>query len=1140
MFSCNLPTDFSLDKQFLLDKVNESTNEELAVYKFLLNNLKDWEEFALEDLPCIVPLESTKDSKSKTTDGGNGATVDSATIDSVDIVNRGYIADSGSIDPVILNITSSRLVKSQNDNEFLKTEEFDSKNVKFISYANYLITATSNKVMIHKNEIIEINSEYGEITSIDALNTQVVVGYSSGYVSLYDINTMKQRIISNQTRISHVQIPKKNIFFSADDKGFCYYYEYDVKLLQSTLHSTRIHGSINSFVKILDFKACRLNQNILLAITTPYKISVISINPKPHIVFRILWQDLMEIPIQAKYSSLAWYGNTLAYTINSTIGIFQLFQNRFHCTKIKKYDHNVLFIGWINQKFLFCQFPNYFMILNDLERIEYSDWDKISSVFIHNEIIWIKSNDILYKKSLFSLDERIQKYNQMGEYEKAIDYCVSLYWNKVPFAFTYKSQDISILDFILLQISILLKKDKVDLIFDTLVKIKADSGTLKAVYMEFCNCDLQTLFLKKMAIKLINHEFPDFNEIEIARDLINHPFENSQDLILAIDLKNSVDLDYVLIKCREKGYLSALIHIYNFYLDEYLLPLQELIYYLMNCTDPKSEKSVLFNYLNDINIEKLPSILSFVFSKEIVEWKVVGKSLMFQERPWPCIKYFYSIDPLQMNTFIYNLSQVMKNKWDHIQNTITQQSLLDMLFELIQETSHLSEDLIYALIARLIGEFTDDLLVSDTHLNQVSQYLIDSTNMETVNERQQGILALYQSKKFVEPNDTEFFLEKLKSNGLFKVYEYKLISKSDFKNAINIYINRRADPTIFESIQNWISSNKDSSEIILNLLKENAQKLIYKGSLLSTLVDKNWPLEHSNFLALFGNDELEYFYLDTLLRDNQVQDLELIHQYLKLVKGHGSELLLEKLQKYNIVDDFVYDLLKDLKQPKVWVLVKLGQYREAIDLNIELLTTSDKEVELETILDQCMELTTYTQDYLHLYFTVIDKISKDMRSKLIDFLFNHLPADSICNSILHKGGQDLLSKHKTAILALIQNYQKQINSLNLTLKISNEYDFTLMKEYVTKSKKSFVPFKRCMICNEYFHLKALTLEQQKGELIVFGCNHGYHLDCIQQQISAKSLGIATSSDLWCIMCSDPIGTKGKQKVVTQTTVVIPY
>ena len=111
-------------------------------------------------------------------------------------------------------------------------------------------------------------------------------------------------------------------FYSADEKGAAFFHSIMSRILYTTVKSIRIHGRhttpkriVSAILSIkplersltIPLKVDKLN---LVAIASPFKISIFSMKPMPHIVFRATWDELghaEKVDAKVRSAALSWW-----------------------------------------------------------------------------------------------------------------------------------------------------------------------------------------------------------------------------------------------------------------------------------------------------------------------------------------------------------------------------------------------------------------------------------------------------------------------------------------------------------------------------------------------------------------------------------------------------------------------------------------------------------------------------------------------------------------------------------------------------------------------------------------------------------------------------------------------------------------
>ncbi|KAI8893736.1 Golgi CORVET complex core vacuolar protein 8-domain-containing protein [Globomyces pollinis-pini] len=175
----------------------------------------------------------------------------------------------------------------------------------------------------------------------------------------------------------------------------------------------------------------------------------------------------------------------------------------------------------------------------------------------------------------------------------------------------------------------------------------------------------------------------------------------------------------------------------------------------------------------------------------------------------------------------------------------------------------------------------------------------------------------------------------------------------------------------------------------------------------------------------------------------------------------------------------------------------------------------------------------------------VTDLHSSIRDKAITFVMTVVSIPSILIRLFQCRSNVQFGKYKSLVSYLLATCGHQKITLEYVNEIVNSYLFEDYNELVKSTKSSFHPsLGQCQLCRRLFHIRVMTIQQQKDRVILFKCHHGYHLRCLKDTLETVQLqmGIGGSLDdyeLWyeftilngrCVVCGSPSEQKRKGKL----------
>lgn len=384
------------------------------------------------------------------------------------------------------------------------------------------------------------------------------------------------------------------------------------------------------------------------------------------------------------------------------------------------------------------------------------------------------------------------------------------------------------------------------------------------------------------------------------------------------------------------------------------------------------------------------------------------------------------------------------------------------------------------------------------------------------------ITAVLEQLKRIDPRDeSKRETQVLLLNALAEMYMYQ----KQYDMALKIYF-RLGRPEVFEFIQEYdlFSSVQDTVGLLLDFDEERA---------LNLLIHNTEKIPVDQVVAQLRDRNKLHRYLHELFKknDRQAQKYHLLQVELYAEFDlDGLVSFLEQSQSYNIekalqtVEDAITrhskgkdKNLKKLYRGKVYLLGRMGNTRDALDLIIDSLQDVDLAIEFveeQRDAELWQQLINHSLKSSVFIAGLLDHIS--------DHIADHIDPISLVKKI-PDGMQIPRLKHK--LISIINDH-----SLQLTLQQGcQEILKNDMKELMLSLHKNqrhgmrINANKRCVVCVQPLQSTAL-----RDDCIVFFCGHCYHSSCHQEVFRGTSGAADATTDpenrdgaedhLYCVVC----------------------
>ena len=587
------------------------------------------------------------------------------------------------------------------------------------------------------------------------------------------------------------------------------------------------------------------------------------------------------------------------------------------------------------------------------------------------------------------------------------------------------------------------------------------------------------------------------------------------------------------------------------------------------------------------------SLFSVLFSPKQILKHETHEKVDIGKEPWPYFLFLLQADCGEMIKVLGTIFlspqldvgiQFLDQNSERTQKdplVITRQYIIGILLYWIKLKlcPQAEEDALCCFICKSYRHFSSHLMISFDNLLELFNLLLDSTVQETKQDRQFSIQCLFETG-FSPPkfdSDETLYILKFEKAGFWSLYEKMVIAKNDYDLAIKSYlmdINRKHD--IFASIKSWME-NVECREKVRNSVVKVLSDLAFDGLQLSLLCNQFWPNDHIFFLKELTSKSEKYSYLDGLLGPAKhltsldlstiipviiPQKIDLYDHYIRLMFSecpkHVSAYLDYCSKAYTTLPvslAIIEELAREFNNTdvKIWTFVYQKKFIDAILLQISTLDLNQDESKivdsLETTLKICkMSPKSNIDPWFILLERVYFKICKNQNiwKSGISVIMKHVSTPQILHKLIESEEATPLNQIYPLLSFLFRAVDNEATSLEQTLKLSESNIFEEFKRFSTSLKSSYYPsFGQCQFCRNFLHLKAMTLAEQKSDLVIFKCHHSFHVKCLgdvleMAYLKMKIPGLVEDFELWCPICGSPSDKKRKGKQLQTYTSMVSY
>jgi hypothetical protein len=404
--------------------------------------------------------------------------------------------------------------------------------------------------------------------------------------------------------------------------------------------------------------------------------------------------------------------------------------------------------------------------------------------------------------------------------------------------------------------------------------------------------------------------------------------------------------------------------------------------------------------------------------------------------------------------------------------------------------------------------------------------------------------------------------------------------RDDFDAAIASYLQDSTSRKyeVYDSIQQWMNGSKDTSRIKASV-DTAFFDLMFNGQKVARLYNKFWPADHSINLGKLETDALKFSYLDGLYGPVKqlvtVDDPSLItapppsnfyESYIKLLFSHSphhvprfldnSSKVSTMTMPLNLID--VLATTYNLTDAKLWVMMQKRDFKGALELAIEKMKIKFQEgnmqkSDIDRIVMICQQAKAGDNDVWNMFLYQfcfklfkIPSVSSNIWHSAFTIAMKHISIPDILLELFERESRSSISQNIPLILFLMDGFEYEVNSLEKTLALSDAHTFEEFKRLVDTLKCSYSPaLGQCQLCRKFFHLRAMTMLEQRDDIVVCKCQHSFHMTCLLDVLEKAHFrmqlpGLVDDYDLWCVICgSGPSDKRKKGKQAQIFTSMVP-
>ena len=374
--------------------------------------------------------------------------------------------------------------------------------------------------------------------------------------------------------------------------------------------------------------------------------------------------------------------------------------------------------------------------------------------------------------------------------------------------------------------------------------------------------------------------------------------------------------------------------------------------------------------------------------------------------------------------------------------------------------------------------------MSDNTKKEYSDILLIYIKLLLYFEKEKRVLKLFkEEEEFINVNECIKIC--LNKSIEASIYLYKLIG--DEKNALKICLDK-------------INSDYEEIKKIKNAIDERAENLFKEMKMLiNECID----------ICENYSENSEIYKKKESSKILKVKNLEKILE--KENDEIGEEYWLELFGK-------IYEILKDSQERKELIFSQIKNY-----------------------LSEKIEDLLLTMSYYVSFNFILKKVSKELEFSLLKNFLNkniytksHLSYlyKSYINLISYKINKDIkileINGQKGKNVDLIIKDEEKLNSEKINLIINKEHDYNYyrtntyhnieLENKLQKNKYESKIFKKCSLCLKILDLMNENLNEDNSDIIIFKCNHIFHMKCLSQENSNSIKKLGINSGNFCPKC----------------------
>jgi WD40 repeat protein len=745
-----------------------------------------------------------------------------------------------------------------------------------------------------------------------------------------------------------------------------------------------------------------------------------------------------------------------------------------------------------------------------------------------------------------------------------------------------------------------------DLVMKTSIALGQHSLLLGEIWDRFHEAELTQVYLDCLEQYVLDGKINEIPNPVIMKYMFEH-FEQSvmEQLVLQLD-PFSVDIHNSLQLCRDKGMMKAIIWIYNSALSDFLSPIVELLGRITldkGAAAMQEDAYMLYVYIayvlqgkafpvGDLSKEQAFSACQSVYtvlcasSHQFVSTLAPGvsKDTLFEigTPPWPYLRYLLALDTREL---VKVLGAAFQNELldtgipllDSIGADpllVTRQHIIGILFRILEtgDWAPHQVDIVHSLVGRSFLHYRPYVTLTKIQLMNLFNSLLDSQLPETSHDREIALLCLYKGgfTPFRADSDKDGYLDRFKSCGFWRVYEYHVLKEKRYDLAIESYLYdelRQIDAV--SAVNSWLSDpelTESDGELIRTHFLAHVAEIMVDASTMSRFVQEKMKGDHLEVIKRLKKvPEKKLAYLVAILhmpaenKYSPVYGTDLYHQLMDL-KCRLDPFSVRSFLEYcesNLTTlpfnaDYALNLCRQYRvtDALIWILVRKQSFEEALHVITDAMfscASTDCAAEIEKTMRQLLEDAfdvcrkglneKYWIDLLHSIFAlpVHNSFLMQLQIEAIERISKSIPVTDIIVHLLQTRKDHNFGESRNLLLNLMQIFAHSKTSVEFASKLTSKHVYFQFQKLSEIARSSFnTPLGQCQICRRLLHVRAMTAEQQRESLIIFKCRHAFHLECLKETLIKihNRIGMPGSVDdyeFWCVVCGNPSKRQKKGK-----------